>query len=87
MPNADLVRGDDLLVNHGGKVEVNIILGHAHLLRHLYGLDFDIHRLELLTPGVDLDQTGVDGAFESGRSKYGDFNKRNTQTFRTFESN
>lgn len=60
-----LVWSGDLVVDDGGQVEGDIVLGHAHLARHFYDLDLDIHGLDTFADGVDFDESGVDGALES----------------------
>ena len=54
-----LVRTDDVVVDNTGKVEVDVVLGHADLLGHLDDLDLDVDLDKSLGQGVDLNQTGV----------------------------
>lgn len=60
-----LVWGSDLVVDDGGEIESDIVLGHANLARHFDDLDLDIHGLETFADGVDLDETRVHGALEA----------------------
>lgn len=55
-----LVRADDVVVDDAGEVEVDIVLGHAHLLGDLDDLDLDVDLDKALGQGVDLNQAGVD---------------------------
>jgi hypothetical protein len=55
---------DDVVVDNGGEVEGDIVLGHADLLGNLGDLDLDVDLDEILTERVDLDQTGIDGLVE-----------------------
>lgn len=64
-PECGLVRRSDLVVHDGGQDERDVVFGHADLARYFDGLYLDVDGLEVLTEGVDLDQTGIDGAFES----------------------
>lgn len=54
-----LVRADDVVVDDAGEVEVDIVLGHAHLLGDLDDLDLDVDLDKALGQGVDLNQTRV----------------------------
>lgn len=65
-----LVRGGDLVVDDRGQVEGNVVLGHADLAGHFDNLDLHVDGGQVLAEGVDLDQTGVDGAFESTKLRY-----------------
>lgn len=60
-----LVGRGDLVVDDGGQSERNVVLGHADLARNFDDLNLDVDGLEVLTERVDLDETGVHGAFES----------------------
>lgn len=55
-----LVRADNVVVDDAGEVEVDVVLGHAHLLGDLDDLDLDVDLNKALRQGVDLSQTGVD---------------------------
>lgn len=55
-----LVRADDVVVDNTGEVEVDVVLGHAHLLGDLDDLDLDVDLDEALGQGVDLNQARVD---------------------------
>lgn len=55
-----LVRADDVVVDDAGEVEVDIVLGHAHLLGDLDDLNLDIDLDKALGQRVDLNQAGVD---------------------------
>lgn len=55
-----LVRADNVVVDDAGEVEVDVVLGHAHLLGDLDYLDLDVDLNKALGQGVDLNQTGVD---------------------------
>lgn len=59
---------NDLVVDHGTEVQVDIVLGHAALTGHFDNLDLNIHRCKMLAQWVHFDQTGIDGTFESGRT-------------------
>ena len=65
-----LVRRYDVVIDDRGQVERDIILGHAHLTRHLHNLDLDVDLDEALGQRVDLDQARVDGAHEA--AEFGD---------------
>ena len=65
-----LVWAGDVVVNHRGELQVDVIFGHADLLGHLDDLDLDVDLDEFFRERVDLDQTGVDGAIEA--TKLGD---------------
>lgn len=54
-----LVRADDVVVDDTGEVEVDVVLGHAHLLGDLDDLDLDVDLDKALGQGVDLNQAGV----------------------------
>ena len=60
-----LVRRNDLVVDHGGQGKRDVVLGHADLARHFDDLNLDIDCLKILTQRVNLDKTGVHGAFEA----------------------
>lgn len=60
-----LVRRGDLVVDDGGQGERDVVFGHADLARDLDDLNLDVNSFEVLTERVDLDETGVHGAFES----------------------
>ena len=64
------VRGRDVVVDHRGEVHGDVVLGHAHLLRHLDDLDLDVHLDQFLGQRVDLHETRVDGAVEA--AEFGD---------------
>lgn len=55
-----LVRADDVVVDDAGEVQVDVVLGHAHLLGDLDNLDLDVDLDETLGQGIDLDQARVD---------------------------
>lgn len=59
------VWGGDLVVDDGGQIEGDVILGHADLAGDFDDLDLHVDREEVLAEWVDLDQTGVDRAFEA----------------------
>lgn len=65
-----LVGRGDVVVDDGGEVEVDVILGHANLSRDLDDLDLDVDGAEIFTERVDVDETWVDGAFET--TEFGD---------------
>ena len=60
-----LVGRSDAVVDDGGQVQGNIVLGHTDLLGHLDDLDLDVDLHQLLGERVDVDQTGVDGTREA----------------------
>lgn len=60
-----LVWRGDLVVDDGGEIEGDIVLGHANLARHFDDLNLDIHGLDLFADGVDLDEARVHGALEA----------------------
>jgi hypothetical protein len=64
------VGGDDFVVDNRSQVEGHVILGHADLTGHFDNLDLHVDGGQVLAEGVDLDQTGVDGAFESTKLRY-----------------
>jgi len=57
-----LVWRRDAVVDDGSQVERDVVLGHAHLLRHLDDLDLDVDLDKLLRQWVDVDKTWIDGA-------------------------
>lgn len=57
-----LVRADNVVVDDGGQLESDVVLGHANLLGHLGRLDLDVDLHQSLAERVDLDQTRVDSA-------------------------
>lgn len=59
-----LVGRDDVVVDDAGKVEVDVVLGHANLLGDLDDLDLDVDLDQALGEGVDLDETRVNGLVE-----------------------
>lgn len=59
-----LVGTDDVVVDDRGKMEGDIVLGHADLLGHLDDLDLDVDLDQALREGVNLDQARVDGLIE-----------------------
>ena len=65
-----LMRAGDVVVDDARQVQRDVVLGHADLLGHLDDLNLDIDLDELLGEGVDLDETGVDGAVEA--TEFGD---------------
>ena len=65
-----LVRRNDLVVDHGGQGKRDVVLGHADLARHFDDLNLDIDCLKILTQRVNLDKTGVHGAFEAAICQY-----------------
>ncbi len=69
-PEGGLVRRRDVIIDNGGKVDADVVLGHTNLLRHLDNLDLDINLYEVFRKWVDLDKTRVDSAVES--TKLGD---------------
>jgi hypothetical protein len=60
-----LVWGDDVVVDHGGQVDGDVVFGHADLLRHFDDLNLHVHLDEALRKRVDFDETRVDGAIEA----------------------
>ena len=58
-----------MVVDDGGKVECDVILGHADLARYFDNLDLDVDLDQALRERVDSDQTGVDSASESTESR------------------
>lgn len=60
-----LVWRRDAVVNDRGKLERNIILGHANLLGHFDNLDLNVDLDELLGERVDVHKTWVNGASEA----------------------
>lgn len=60
-----LVRADDVVVDDGGQVQGDVVLGHADLLGHLDNLDLDVDLDDALRQRVDLDQAWVDGLVEA----------------------
>lgn len=65
-----LVGRNDVIIDDGGQVEGDVILGHADLSRNLDNLNLDIDLDEFLGQRVDLDQAGIDGASEA--AEFGD---------------
>lgn len=61
---SSLVRRDDMVVDDGRESQGDVVLGHAHLLGNLGGLDLDINLDETLAERIDIDQTGVDSLVE-----------------------
>lgn len=59
-----LVGRDDVVVDDGGQVQSDVVLGHAGLLGDLGDLDLDVDLNEPLAERVDLDQARVDGLVE-----------------------
>lgn len=55
----------DLVVDDGGQIESDIVLGHADLAGNLDNLDLDVNRPEILADGVHLDKARVDGTLEA----------------------
>lgn len=51
-----------MVVDDTGKVQVDVVLGHANLLRDFHNLDLDIDLNEVFGEWVDLDKTRVDGS-------------------------
>lgn len=64
------VRRCDVVVDDGGEVDVDVVLGHADLAGHLDDLDLDVHLDEFLREWVDLDKTRVDSPVEA--AEFGD---------------
>lgn len=60
-----LVRAHNVVVDDGGEVKSDVVLGHADLLGDLDNLDLDVDLDETLRKWVDLDETGVDGLVEA----------------------
>ena len=60
-----LVRRRDVVVDDGGQVEGDVVLGHADLAGDLDDLDLDVDLDEAFGERVDLDETRVDGAVEA----------------------
>jgi hypothetical protein len=67
---SSLVWRCDVVVDNGGQVEGDVVLGHANLLRYLNDLDLDIDLDKTFTERVDLDETGINSAIES--TEFGD---------------
>ena len=59
-----------MVVDDGGQVQCDIVLGHADLTRDLDDLDLDIDLDEALGERVDLDETWVDSTCEA--AEFGD---------------
>lgn len=62
-----LVWADNVVVDDRGQVEIDIVLGHADLLRDFNNLNLDVDLDDALREGVDLDETGVDGLVEAAK--------------------
>ena len=60
-----LVGRSNLVVNDRGKVQSNVVLGHANLAWNFDDLNLDVDSSKVLTERVDFDQTGIDGALEA----------------------
>lgn len=60
-----LVRRDHRVVDDRAQVNGDVVLGHAHLSRHLDDLDLDVHGHQALTQWVDFDEARIHGAFET----------------------
>lgn len=65
-----LVRADDMVVNDGGQMQGNVVLGHADLLGDFNDLNLDVDLDNTLRQGVDLDQAGIDSLVET--AEFGD---------------
>lgn len=61
------VWGGDVIVDNGGKVEGDVVLGHADLLWYLNNLNLDIDLDEAFAERVDLNETWVDCAVETSK--------------------
>lgn len=60
-----LVRGDDVVVDNGGQVQRDIVLGHADLAGDLDDLDLDIHGGQTFAQGIHFDQTRINRALKA----------------------
>lgn len=60
-----LVWRGDVIVDYGGKLQVNVIFGHADLFWHLNDLNLHVDLDKLLRKRVDLHETWVDGAVKA----------------------
>ncbi len=60
-----LVGADNVVVDDGGQVDGDVVLGHADLLGDFHDLDLDVDLDQALAERVDLDQAGVDGLVEA----------------------
>jgi hypothetical protein len=59
------VRARDVVVDDGCEGEVDVVLGHADLLRYLDNLDLHIYLDQALGEWVNFDETGVHCSCES----------------------